>query len=97
LDWLDPRKRQREGIVVNCCKVNSNSIIWANQDEQSSELESSLPSYENVGDCGTEGRKGGGKERKKEKEKKSGKESCYFDASPFFLRNTQNIGISDYI
>jgi hypothetical protein len=36
-------------------------------------------------------------ERKKEKEKKGGKESCYFDASPFFLLNTQNIGISDYI
>jgi hypothetical protein len=34
-------------------------------------------------------------ERKKEKEKKSG--TCNFDASSFFLRNTQNIGISDYI
>jgi hypothetical protein len=42
LDWLDPRMRQREGVVVKCCEVSS--IIWASQDEQSSELES-LPSY----------------------------------------------------
>jgi hypothetical protein len=34
--------RQREGVVVKCCEVNS--IIWTNQDEQSSELES-LHSY----------------------------------------------------
>jgi hypothetical protein len=40
LDWVDPQMRQREGVVVNCCEV----IIWTNQDEESSELES-LPSY----------------------------------------------------
>jgi hypothetical protein len=33
---------QREGVAVNCCEVSS--IIWANQDKQSSKLES-LPLY----------------------------------------------------
>ena len=51
---------------------------------------------ENVGDCGTEGGKGGGKERKKRRKRAEKSGTCYFDASSFFLRNTQNIGISDY-
>ena len=54
------------------------------------------PLDENVGDCGTEGRKGGGKERKKRRKRAEKSGTCYFDASPFFLRNTQNVGISDY-
>jgi hypothetical protein len=48
-----------------------------------------------TGERKKEREKGRKKERKKErKEKKSG--TCYFDTSFFFLRNTQNVGISDY-
>ncbi len=56
-----------------------------------------VPPTENVGDCGTEGRKGGGKERKKRRKRAEKSGTCYFDASSFFLRKTQNIGISEYI
>jgi hypothetical protein len=65
-------------------------ILWLAMDD-------GLAYAENVGDCGTEGRKGGGKERKKRRKRAEKSGTCYFDASSFFLRNTQNIGISDYI
>jgi hypothetical protein len=43
------------------------------------------PSIENVGDCGTEGRKGGGKEREKRRKRAEKSGTCYFDVSSFFL------------
>jgi hypothetical protein len=42
-------------------------------------------------------REGGKKERKGEKSGKEWNVLLYFDASSSFLRNTQNIGISEYI
>jgi hypothetical protein len=83
---------------VRACYVRVWSALVKSMDDLQTVSATTVPAsqLENVGDCGTEGRKGGGKERKKRRKRAEKSGTCYFDASPFFLRNTQNVGISDY-